>query len=242
MNQNSRIHSYASMAIAATAGGVIGVDATADVVTFDVGVTISVSPGGSNTFITSSTQIMMDPFGHSMEFAVNALNSFNTERSSSFIRQAGWVAFAGEENGPFEVAKSGGKSYNVENFAPGGVVNGDANWGYPGGLGGKSFDVSLPEKSVSSSGAEGFLDGRTYIGFRIMNDGLGDPTFNYGWFELDVSVDAFGATLTIERWGYETDVDTAASIPGGPVVPGASGLLALAMGAAGIRGRRQRVA
>ena len=55
MSQTNRLSSYTSMAMAATAGGAIAMDATADVVTFDVGVTISVSIGGTNTFIGTSS-------------------------------------------------------------------------------------------------------------------------------------------------------------------------------------------
>ena len=240
MNQNSRIHSYASMAVAATAGGVIGVDATADVVTFDVGVTISVSIGGTNTFITSSTQIQMEPLGVFMEFAVEGMYTQNSTNSNSFDWEAGWVAIAGDTQ--FEVAKTSGAQPKVQTFGPGGSVGSNQKWNYPGGLGGKSFEAQIPDKSVSIASSKGVVDGQTYIGFRVMNEGFGEPTYNYGWFELDVSVDAAGASLTIERWGYETEVDTAASIPGGAVVPGPAGLFALAMGAAGIRGRRQRVA
>lgn len=240
MSQTNRLSSYTSMAMAATAGGAIAMDATADVVTFDVGVTISVSIGGTNTFITSSTEIQMEPLGVFMEFAVEGLFTQNSTNSSSFEREAGWVAFAGDTQ--FEVAKTSNAKLQVQAFGPGGSVGSNQKWNYPGGLGGKSYEAQIPDKSVSTAGTKGVADGQTYIGFRIINDGFGVPTYNYGWFELDVTLNAAGATLTIERWGYETDVDTAASIPGGPVVPGASGLLALAMGAAGIRGRRQRVA
>ena len=240
MIHDKRLSSYACMAVAATTGGAMGVDATADVVTFDVGVTISVSIGGTNTFITSSTQIQMEPLGVFMEFAVEGMFTQNSTNSSSLEWEAGWVAFAGDTQ--FEVAKTSGTKPQVQAFGPGGSVGSNQKWNYPGGLGGKSFEAQIPDKSISTAGSKGVVDGQTYIGFRVMNEGFGEPTFNYGWFELDVSLDAAGVTLTIERWGYETDVDTAASIPGGPVVPGASGLLALAMGAAGIRGRRQRVA
>ena len=236
MNQNRQICNYASMALASTAGGVIGVDVTADVVTFDVGVTISVSIGSTSTSIASSTQIQMEPLGVSMEFAVDGLYSQNSTNSNSFMRRVAWdaVAVDGNFNGNLRVAI--GPFPLLQSFGTEGSVGSNEKWVYWGGRGGSSFE------SFSNAGSEGIVDGEAYIGFRVENEGFGDPTYNYGWFELDVSLDATGASLTIERWGYETEVDTAASIPAAPVVPGPAGLFALAVGAAGVRSRRQRIA
>lgn len=242
MNQNRQICNYASMALASTAGGVIGVDVTADVVTFDVGVTISVSIGGTNTSIASSTQIQMEPLGVSMEFAVDGFYSQNSTNSDSFLRRVSWdiMAVDGSFNGDLRVAM--GPFPFLQSFGPGGSVGSNEKWTFWSGQGGNSFEEQTPAKSFSTAGSEGIVDGEAYIGFRFKNEGFGDPTYNYGWFELDVSLDATGASLTIERWGYETEVDTAASIPAAPVVPGPAGLFALAVGAAGVRSRRQRIA
>ena len=68
------------------------------------------------------------------------------------------------------------------------------------------------------------------------NDG-GD--YHYGWVE--VSMDANGI-ITVDRWALESTANTAAeySPAGSTPVPGIGGLAALAMGAAGVRSRRQR--
>ena len=155
MTYHKRLSSYAGMAVAATAGGAMGVDATADVVTFDVGVTISVSIGGTNTFITSSTQIQMEPLGVFMEFAVEGMY---TQNSNSSGWEAGWVAFAGDSQ--FEVAKTSGAQPKVQAFGPGGSVGSNQKWNYPGGLGGKSFEAQIPDKSISTAGTKGVVDGQ----------------------------------------------------------------------------------
>ncbi len=68
------------------------------------------------------------------------------------------------------------------------------------------------------------------------NDG-GDKY--YGWVEVSMDANNF---ITVERWALETTANTAAeySPAGSTAVPGLGGLAALAIGAAGVRSRRQR--
>ncbi|MDG2134006.1 MAG: hypothetical protein P8J88_11005 [Phycisphaerales bacterium] len=68
------------------------------------------------------------------------------------------------------------------------------------------------------------------------NDG-GDKY--YGWVEVSMDANQF---ITVERWALETTANTAAeySPAGSTAVPGLGGLAALAIGAAGVRSRRQR--
>ena len=63
--------------------------------------------------------------------------------------------------------------------------------------------------------------------------------YHYGWVE--VSMDA-NEIITVDRWALETTANTAAeySPAGSTAVPGLGGLAALAIGAAGVRSRRQR--
>lgn len=70
-----------------------------------------------------------------------------------------------------------------------------------------------------------------YIGFTFDTD-LGDTV--YAWAEVGLGLNA---TLTVERWAYESDGSAIAA--GAIPAPGALGLLALAGGAAGIRRKRQ---
>ena len=68
------------------------------------------------------------------------------------------------------------------------------------------------------------------------NDG-GDKY--YGWVEVSMDANNF---ITVERWALETTANTAAGYTpaGSTAVPGIGGLAALAIGAAGVRSRRQR--
>lgn len=63
--------------------------------------------------------------------------------------------------------------------------------------------------------------------------------FYYGWAEVTEDVTGL---ITVERWALETTANTAAeySPAGSTAVPGLGGLAALAIGAAGVRSRRQR--
>ena len=74
------------------------------------------------------------------------------------------------------------------------------------------------------------------FGIRCMSE---PERSHYGWVE--VSMDA-NEIITVERWALETDFNTTAeySPAGSTAVPGLGGLAALAIGAAGVRSRRQR--
>ncbi len=73
------------------------------------------------------------------------------------------------------------------------------------------------------------------FGIRFVENGL----YHYGWVE--VSMDA-NYVMTVERWALESTANTAAAYSpvGSTAVPGLGGLAALAIGAAGVRSRRQR--
>ena len=72
-----------------------------------------------------------------------------------------------------------------------------------------------------------------YIGFRVPVEEPGN--WRYGWIELK----NVPGTLTVDRWAYESDSNTAIQTPTASAVPGGAGLAALAFGAAGLRGRRR---
>ena len=79
-----------------------------------------------------------------------------------------------------------------------------------------------------------FQDGSNFLGFRFDNGG----STHYGWAEIDIA----GADLTITRWAYESDADTAIHVG---TIPEPNGLALLGMGAAGLlawRNRRQKSA
>ena len=79
-------------------------------------------------------------------------------------------------------------------------------------------------------------DGETgAFGIRFNNGG----DKYYGWVEVSMDANNF---ITVERWALETTANTAAGYTpaGSTAVPGIGGLAALAIGAAGVRSRRQR--
>ncbi len=98
--------------------------------------------------------------------------------------------------------------------------------------------------SVISNGAAGgtwvgggllstLADGATgYFGFRLPSGS--DKV--YGWIEVTRISDA---VLLISRWAYESQTNTGITTPAASAVPGGTGLAALAIGAAGLRGRRR---
>ena len=80
-------------------------------------------------------------------------------------------------------------------------------------------------------------DTTQYLGFLVVVD---EAVFRYGWIEYVNS----GGSVTVSRWAYESNLNTAIRTPAAsaPAVPGLGGLAALAMGAAGVRRNRGRVA
>lgn len=84
---------------------------------------------------------------------------------------------------------------------------------------------------------------RGYVGFYLETlDPTGAPLgFGIGW--LDIGYDFDTNTLTMYDWAFNDDGDLYAGHDTPPAsVPGPTGLLALAAGAAGIRRKRNRVA
>jgi hypothetical protein len=90
--------------------------------------------------------------------------------------------------------------------------------------------------------------GSGYLGFAVENTNTG--TYVAGWvnFTYDRSLGNGdnGSFFTINSWDFNTgDVTTSITMPGtaaSGAVPGVGGLAGLAMGAAGLRRKRQRAA
>ncbi len=246
---SSRLSLYASAAAVAAVG--TGTAANADLIITDVGTTFTVSPvdpdgfGGGGTFLTVSSTfgdaaIQLGAFG-AINFYAAQFGYQGT--ASSFFDFAGWAVGNFDQSNTVDVATKFGK---LRHFQPGDSVSSNSkvhNFS-SSGTGGKSKSKLNPE-GYSSTKAKGVMEGQTYIGLKLLAtevDGL-EHQYNYGWLDVTVGLneeDRF--FLTVNRWAYESEVETAAAIPGGSVVPGVGGLAALAFGAAGIRRRRERVA
>lgn len=88
-----------------------------------------------------------------------------------------------------------------------------------------------------------FPDARGFIGFQMIKDG----SFHFGWFDVETvgwltpSRNGMAPQLIIHGWGF-VDEPRVGIGAGDVPAPAAGGLLALAMGAAGIRRSRRDVA
>jgi hypothetical protein len=75
-----------------------------------------------------------------------------------------------------------------------------------------------------------------YMGIRFDDNG----NYNYGWVDMTMNPDG---TVTVNRWALEDTVGASVTTPGAVPEPGTGALLALlAMGATGLRRRRQSAA
>ena len=114
-----------------------------------------------------------------------------------------------------------------------GALDGRAsNFGYTS----HAFYQALNSHTTSHDIQNNINSGETgAIGIRF----FAGSDFHYGWVE--VSRDALGI-VTVERWALESTAGDGAeySPAGSTAVPGLGGLAALAIGAAGVRSRRQR--
>ncbi len=95
----------------------------------------------------------------------------------------------------------------------------------------------VPGYWLSPSGA----DTQTgYLAFRV---DAGSSQYYYGYFEITVSRTGIDASSTLSMsvtgWAYENTAGQSITIGGAAAVPGGAGLAALAVGAAGLRGRRR---
>jgi len=124
----------------------------------------------------------------------------------------------------------------VQRFTTGAAqatLPGANNWGGANGLTYQLLSSQPPNPwNNTASGLTG------YIFFRFQDNGTGAASdFYYGW--LEVSRNAQGV-YTLNRWAYETVGGVAAQIGAPAPIPGGAGLAALAVGAAGLRGRRRK--
>ena len=98
-----------------------------------------------------------------------------------------------------------------------------------------------------SGGSMSFSSGNLTLGSgKIVGFSLNDSGDNYyGWIAYDLSMSEGEYTFTVNGWAYN-DVANEGIIAGqnqaagSSAVPGLGGLAALAIGAAGVRSRRQR--
>ena len=169
-------------------------------------------------------------------------------RSSSSTFSMGGLQLASDDRG----STYGGNFYGLASKMKFFAVDSNPqtiSWNAPGvaqsnaGYGG----WSAASWSVYSS-MVGTTKGSGYLGFAVERVDTEVSTFVAGWihFTLDRTIGE-DSYFTINNWAFETgDVTTSITMPASPpqggsgAVPGLGGLAALAIGAAGVRSRRQR--
>ena len=138
-------------------------------------------------------------------------------------------------------------------------VNEGASWNNHGRTTGEfagtnvyfSYSASVGDINWGSTSGGGFnddpqglgSDGRTwYLLFKFT--GSDAQAGNYGWLSFDANVtgNPIDSYVTITGWGWDDSGSTiqAGTTASSTVVPGIGGLAALALGAGGVRQRRQR--
>ncbi|MCP4836331.1 MAG: hypothetical protein GY895_16370 [Phycisphaera sp.] len=243
IDHSIRLTSYASLAAVATTGFVTEVQA--DLMIFDVGTTFTLQPvetfaGGSFAGSTFNGALRLEALGATVNFFGIRFGASNSTNSNSFANFSAWSANFGSGSTASGMIAIDPISKKARHFNAGDSVDSN-NKGASNASGGKSKVFATGSKQKSA--AKGVMDGQTFLGFSVPLDGLGAEAANYGWFDLTIGKDESGnLLLTINRWAYESDPGIAAQIPGDNPVPGVGGLLGLAMGAAGVRRRRERVA
>ena len=239
---SSRLTSYASLAAVAAAG--LMTEAHADLMIYDVGMTFTLQPveGFGGTFASSSFRgaLELEPLGVTADFFGLRFGGSNPTDSNSFRNFSLWSANFGSKSTASGMIALNPITKEAKHFNPGDSVGSSFKGrSYAAGGKNKTFNTNSKQKSA----AKGVMDGRTFLGFSVPLDGLGAGASNYGWFDLTLGEDESGnLSLTINRWAYQSDPGIAAQIPAENPVPGVGGLLGLAMGAAGVRRRRERVA
>ena len=156
--------------------------------------------------------------------------------SSSGGLQIPWADRAGAGNMKFWGVETGSQaiSWGAAGFDK-------SNRGFGGGWANFGNDTQTSMAGTATSGSG-------YLGFAVQNTNT--STYVAGWvnFTYDRSLGngANGDFFTINSWNFNTgDVTTSITMPGtaaSGAVPGVGGLAGLAMGAAGLRRKRQRVA
>ena len=224
MNSVSRLQKYSALAAApcAALGGLaavggISVEATAG------GVTRTVT---ANAGATWRNQAVFNAGG--IDFNVFAFfgstNSASMGLSINFPDRnfAGQIKFW-----------SGGTQSKV--ISAGATGAGLTNAGFGGSAAGGFGNFNLLGTGVTGS--------NRYLGFFVQNFVTTD--YVAGWINFDFDRSAGQRSFTINSWNFDVGANASVTMPansGGGAVPGIGGLAGLAMGAAGMRRKRQRVA
>jgi hypothetical protein len=234
MSTRTRLSSYAAMAAAGT-GAVVGA-ADAGIVSSSAlnGTRINWNTGAGNVAATNVTVLANAGFNLHTRATVFGGGS-NSGYAGVVI--VGFAPGGGGANMSFLRKNAGGFPFLVETASAGDTAGGAtasqwAGWG----------NINVGDAVQGNSGVGAIFSGTSkYVMFRFDNAG----TKNYGWIELKGATRSFSGgqshySVTIGDWAYDDSGAYIAAGATGGAVPGLGGLAALAMGAAGVRTRRQR--
>lgn len=171
-------------------------------------------------------------------FDMAGINVYEREVNDGVTKEIREAGFGADDNKYFGVSEE----FFGEMLQEGDQINGSGEWNesevliagnktVTSSAGGTIFEDSVGDWALGD-GAE---ETRGFLAFHLEEG----PDDMFGW--LDVGWD--GETLTIYDYAFNTDGSIAAGqTQASTVVPGAGGLAALAMGAAGMRRRRKKSA
>ena len=241
----SRIARYSLAATAAAATGMADLTVHADVTSGSFSISFGRTSGtnffngfnSGNGIIATLSSVVMGDLRMNMSAAQNTqiadarflMNVFSTNTSAQFVVNTE-VIFTSFSSSYVNVAQQ---------VAAGQVWNGNPVSMYSRATNQIFFTYTNPS-STSDTWTNPDATGTKYLNFRIEDGGA----FTYGWIQLDWNItDANDWSVSISNWAYTSDGPLAAGdTAGSQAVPGLGGLAALAIGAAGVRGRRQRMA
>ena len=233
MSSVNRLKTYTALA-AAPCAALGGIAAETHAAPGGVGVTAQLQGGPSSTsgsFITANAFSAGDLQFQAFVFVYSAASqSGGLQLLDSDRGDAGSMRFWAFDSASQTI------SWNAAGYDK-------SNRGYGGRSAFGSSSTFMMGTGVSATG--------NYMGFAVQNEDTG--TYVAGWvqmaFDFSAGNVANGSYVTIMDWSFNTgDVNTSITMPGSPpqggsgAVPGVGGLAGLAMGAAGLRRKRQRVA
>ena len=218
MNSVSRLQKYSALAAApgAAIGGLavggISVEATAGVTTVT-----------ANANFSSTNQAVFTAGG--IGFSAWAFFSSDSSASMGLMIKGADRSDAGQ----IKFWSGGTQSKVISSGATGAGVT---NSGYGGS--------QMNNFNLLGTGDTG---SNRYLGFFVQNTLTTD--YVAGWINFDFDRSAGQRSFTINSWNFDVGANASVTMPansGGGAVPGIGGLAGLAMGAAGLRRKRQRVA
>ena len=206
----SRLKSYSLSAGAATTLAVFN-GAAADIA--------SSEPGDIKIGLNAGATILFSLDGKNLR----ALNGTTTEGISSYLFTAGLFAT--------------GFDFNWAIVSEGVTV--DSAFGFTGS---EELIRSYYYYSTSDFGSSGDLALGTK---NLLAFSLNNTETHYGWIEYSLAISSSSFEFTVHSWAYndvagEGIIAGQTTASGSSAVPGLGGLAALAIGAAGVRSRRQR--